>query len=97
MNFSLNILVRIVESLGQYHYQDYDEDFPASFLGRNSAKNKLFCRARYALSLSPLALGTILIFIYTPTQAHSRVFVTGGEFFARQKVTELYCFLGEAS
>ena len=39
----------------------------------NVAKQKVFFRARY------------LVMIYSPKEAHSRVFVTGGSVFARQK------------
>ena len=37
-----------------------------------------------------------LVRLYTPKEAHSRIFVTGESFFARQKVAKNR-FLGEAS
>jgi len=46
------------------------------FLGSNTVKNKFFQKVRH------------LVTIYTPKEAHSRIFVTGGSFFARQMLAK---------
>ena len=45
-------------------------------------QKRFFFRARY------------LVLIYTPKEARSRIFVTGGSFFARQMLAKKKLFLG---
>jgi len=69
------------------------EDFPAGFwpiilfsnINMNIVKKKCFQKVRH------------LVVIYTPKEAHSRIFVTGGSFFARQMLAKKKAFLGAAS
>ena len=52
----------------------------------NIAKNKFFQKVRQHLVL-----------IYTPKEAHGRISVTGGSFFARQMLAKKKASLGAAS
>ena len=55
------------------------------FLGSNTVKNKFFQKVRH------------LVTIYTPKEAHSRIFLNGGSCFARQMLAKKIAFLGVAS
>ena len=59
--------------------EDFPRFYPFLFEHR---QNKFFYRILY------------LVLIYTPKEAHCRIFVTGGSFFARQMVSKKRLFLG---